>query len=140
MYRKSENFDSISNVGIGGFRGGWKSSLSEIRGGGEHPSIFIKSLRRRLLTWKRPSMTTNRLVKLEEWQCTQRGLFSSNFISSGPRKLNCRILEEGRKFFYFVFNFEQNSFFYFHPSYGILLFLTLKINIETILVVSCKKN
>ena len=41
MYRKSENFDSISNVGIGGFRGGWKSSLSEIRGGGT-PLYFYK--------------------------------------------------------------------------------------------------
>ena len=48
------------------------------------------------------------------------------FISSGPRKLVCRRLEEGRFFKFFYFN--KNSFIYFQPSYGVLLFLTLKLN------------
>ena len=49
--------------------------LIEIRGGGFPPWIFTKSLLRRLLSFdrERPSMTTDRMVKLEK-RCIQRGL------------------------------------------------------------------
>ena len=50
------------------------------------------------------------------------------FISSSPRKLNYRRLEAGRML---VFFWTKIYFFYLQPSFGILSFLTLKINIKT---------
>jgi len=70
-------------------------------------------------------MTTDRLVKLERMVMHPKKLASISdnsvfnaFISSGPRKLNYPRLEEGKK------KFNKIFLFFFHPSYGILLFLT----------------
>ena len=79
------------------------------------PWIFTKSLLGRLLTWNRSSLwVTERLVKLEEWRCTQ-GAACLNFgqqclnafISSDRRKLNYRRVEVGRIFLIVFFYFEQ---------------------------------
>ena len=77
--------------------GGWQSiipplTLSETRGGVPPLWIFTKSLLRRLLTWYRSSMTTDRLVKLERMTLHSKRLASISdnsvlnaFILSSPR-------------------------------------------------------
>ena len=93
---------------------------SEFRGGVYHPWIFSKSLFRRLLTWNRTSMTTDRLVKLERMAMHKKWLASLSdnsvlnaFISSGPRKLNYRRSEEGGYFYFLFFYFAQKFLFLF---------------------------
>ena len=62
------------------------------------------------------------------------------FISSDRRKLNYRRVEVGRIFLIVFFYLYKNSFFYFQPFYGILLFLTLKINIGNYLQSPAKQD
>ena len=88
--------------------------LSEIMGGVPPPWIFTKSLFRRLLTWNKSSMTNDRLLVVVGDAPKNNSVLYA-FISSGPRKLNYRRLE--------------GFFFYFQPSYGLLLFLKLKMKV-----------
>ena len=108
---------------IGGFRGGGDSPLLppqvKLGGGCNPPGFLVKSLLRRLLTWNRSSMTTDRLVKLQRMAMHARRLASIseksvfNGFFDGSRKLNYRRLI-GFNFFLqkFIF-FTFLAFFYF---------------------------